>query len=130
MNKFEFSAEVYSPRWGHTDRYTVTMTKDRMKADTGSPKEAVCKLDGDGDPVWSGHNAHYPDSDNPLVNILRDDSVYVPDVIGLALESAWEKWREGTASEAELREGLTELFAWIDQMGRNKPHATLWNGVF
>jgi hypothetical protein len=128
--EFRFEAEIFTPRWGHTDRYKVVMTRDNMRADTGSPKQAICKLNKDGDPVWSGHNAHYPDYDNPLVNILNDDMVYVPDVIGLALESAWEKWREGAATEEELKEGLAELFGWIDMMGRNKPNAKLWSGIF
>ena len=57
---------------------------------------------------------------NSLVALLKNDHIYPPVTIPSAFEGAWRKWSEG-APHSELREGLGQLFAWLDLVARNTP---------
>ena len=86
MKDFAATFEVYSPRWGHTDRYTVAISKKELKVTQGT-FSATCQLASNGDPAWSGYN---DTTGNPLMNIFSNDSVYAPDIVPSALEWAWQ----------------------------------------
>ncbi len=125
MQSFTARYDIYSPRWGHTDPYDLTFTSDQITIRQGI-KQATCVL-AEGGPVWQGHGAR---SKNPLLNILSDDSIYAPAVVAFAIEWAWERWRESAVEEQTLRDGLRELFGWVDAMARGKPSGPLWQGAF
>ena len=125
MSKFVFSAEVFSPRWGHTDRYTVTMTREKMTIQGTHPAE--CAIGENGDPEWAGYGHGVG---NPLMNVFRNDMIFAPTIIPFAMEWAWKKWRGGEVEEADLKEGLRKLFVWIDQTARGKPSGGMWEGAF
>ncbi len=124
MEKFSASFEVYSPRWGHTDSYFVSFSHDRMVVSQN--KEAVCTLGEGGDAEWSGYGEG---RGNPLMNIFSNDMIFAPSIVPFALEWAWEKWRTGRDNET-TRNGLAELFAWIDETARGKPKSEFWEGAF
>jgi hypothetical protein len=122
---FHGSYDIHSPRWGHADRYELSMTYDAMRISQGT-NAATCKL-VDGDLQWSGYKGS--GTRNPLLNIFHNDHIYPPTIVVSALEGAWEKWREDV-DEDELRDGLQELFAWIDTTAKGKPSGGLWAGAF
>ena len=126
MRDFSTSFDVYSPRWGHPDRYSITFSSEQMQINQGS-FSAICVLNENGDPEWSGYENGIG---NPLMNIFSNDSIYAPEIVPFALECAWEKWRNGSVEESELQNGLEELFSWIDQTAISKPSSKLWNGAF
>jgi hypothetical protein len=125
MADFNASYDVFSPRWGHADRYEVTLTVKGMTIRQGT-NAAECKIDDTDDHIWSGYNEQLG---NPLINIFNNDSIHAPPIVALALEHAWDKWRNGV-DEAEIRAGLQELFSWIDLISTNKPRGELWRGAF
>lgn len=127
MSEFLTFFEVYSPRWGHTDRYIVSFTSEQMRISQKVNFSAVCKLAENGDPEWTGYNSEIG---NPLMKIFSNDSIYAPEIVPFALEWAWEQWREGAVDESVLQDGLAELFSWVDLTARSKPSSELWQGSF
>lgn len=126
MTNYSGSFDVYSPRWGHTDRYSLSFTSQGIEI-KGNNFSATCSFPQGSDPVWSGYNEV---TGNPLMNMFHNDSIYVSDVVVTALESAWQKWNDNTTTLAELQTGLDELFSWISETSEAKPHSQLWQGVF
>lgn len=126
MTPFQAAFDVFSPRWGHPDKYTVTFTESEARIVQGT-HEAVCKFAGDADPEWVGHRAN---SENPLIAIFENDGIYPPTLVPSAIEGAWKKWHERKATGEEVKVGLDELFKWIDMTARNKPKDDLWSGLF
>lgn len=124
---FQATFNVFSPRWGHESPYSVLMTPAKMQISTQATKLAIFEETEDGEPEWSGYDHR---TGNPLMKILENDSIYPPSLVPMALEGAWEKWREGGASDDELREGLRALFDWIDQTAKNTPKSAVFQGVF
>jgi len=126
MSDFIAKFEVFSPRWGHPDTYNIIFKPDQMCITQGM-FEANCKQDDNADPVWDGYGCG---DENPLMAIFSNDSIFAPEIVPFLLERAWCKWKEGALEEAVLREGLNDLFKWIDQTGRSKPNSELWEGIF
>jgi hypothetical protein len=124
MHQLEESYPVFSPRWGHPDRYYIVINQDALRVSRGV-FSATCMQGDNGDAVLSGYN---DTADNPLLNVFRNDSIYAPEIVPFALELAWRKWRDGAVSEYVLRSGLLELFSWIDQTARGTPKEDLWSG--
>lgn len=125
MSNFTASFDVFSPRWGHADRYQIVMSNDEMRVSQGS-FFAVCKQADNGDPEWSGYNEGIG---NPLMQIFTNDFIYAPEIVPFALEWAWQQFRNG-ADHDILREGLEEVFSWIDQTAKSNPSSDLWQGAF
>jgi hypothetical protein len=126
MRSFKGEYDIYSPRWGHTDRYTVEITEEEMKV-AQAMKTSLCTLGDNGDPEWAGHNAH---SGNPLMNIFANDSIHAPAIVPDALEWAWQRWRDEEVNDDDFDEGMRHLFEWIDLCARNKPASELWRTIF
>jgi hypothetical protein len=126
MKHFHAAYEVYSPRWGHTDRYEVVLTQAEMRVTQGM-NSAVCTRPDGNDPEWSGYGGT---DRNPLMSMFSNDCIYAPEIVPRAMEWAWRRWRDEAVTDDELRSGLKELFAWIDQTARGRPAGILWNGAF
>ena len=122
MDDYTFSSDVWTPRWGHTDNYSVRMTDVEMTVQQGV-FTATCAIGAKGDPVWSGGRG----SGHALVGMFSADHIYVSEVVARALSWAWEQFRDGTAKDV-LDEGLNELFAWVDTTSRATPKTQLWQG--
>lgn len=67
---------------------------------------------------------------NSLLRFFENDIIHAPAIVPTALVSAWDKWLEGGATDAELRRGLAELFKWLDTIARGKPSGMFWKNVF
>ncbi len=127
MEDFQAIFEVYSPRWGHADRYQVTFTQEQMRIGQGV-NAAICRQLPDHDPVWSGYGNGL--SDNSLMRMFSNDQIYAPKIVPFALEWAWKQWRDNGCAEEEILAGLQELFTWIDQTARSKPKGKFWQTAF
>lgn len=125
MKDLNYTTEIYTPRWGHTDQYSFTFS-DKGIEYHGSTKIAKMSFDDDGELQWTGHGEG---TINPLLSIMEDDQIYAPSVVVEALEHAWHQWRDGVAS-ADLKEALDDLFRWIDTIARSRPQAEFWTNYF
>lgn len=122
MKRFESEYDVYSPRWGHTDKYYVTFTEDELLIKQGN-FSAICVREDNSDMRWDGYNSQ---TGNPLMKIFSNNRIHAPQIIPLALETAYQKWLDGEVNETNLSEGMDELFEWIDLCSRNKPSGDFW----
>ncbi len=125
MEEFEAEYDIFSPRWGHPDRYKIRFTPEAITISQGS-FEAVATKEPNSDPVWQSHNSGVG---NPFTNILENNRIYVSRIVVDALEMAWDRWKDKQVSDAELREGLSDLFTWVDSSARNHPTG-FWNNLF
>jgi Integron cassette protein len=126
MNAFQASFEVFSPRWGHEDRYEIVLKRDEFPVARG-PSVAKCKHVDGRDPEWSGYGGP---GGNPLMNMFSNDSIHAPAIVPFALEWAWRQWRDGAVLEDDLRSSLRELFEWIDRTARASPKGAFWQRAF
>ncbi len=124
MDDFSLSARIWTPRWGHTDEYTVRMNDKEMTVTQGM-QSVRCSLDDNGVCKWDGENGY----GHPLLRLFNNDSIYPPEVLPRALEWAWEDYRIGSTKE-DLRSGLVELLEWVDSTSRAKPESQFWQGKF
>jgi len=83
MTNLSFSAEVWTPRWGHTDTYSVKMTDSEMVVSQGM-HNARCTLGNNGDPQWDGENQYR----HPLFGMFNNEKIYPPEILPRALEWA------------------------------------------
>jgi hypothetical protein len=131
MREFRFSYDLYTPRWGRPDRYEVIFRRDEMRVSNGGPGNAVLRPVPNRDPEWSGYaNGRGEGCENPFMNMLSNDLIHAPAVAPAALRYAWEEWLAGETTDTRLRDGLQELFAWIDVTSRNSLRGELWQGIF
>jgi len=114
--------QVYSPRWGHDDTYTITMNRDAMKIEH-HPRKAICEWVENKDPVWKC-------SDGSLFRIFSNDSIYAPENFVRALERAWIDWRSGELDDSKVSSEITELFNWLNTITKAKPKTPYWKGQF
>jgi hypothetical protein len=119
---YKLAFPVYSPRWEHDDQYLVEMTPDAIKVTRGM-NYAECN----GELEWTGYGG---EGENPLLSVFSNDQIYAPSGVPTALEYAWMKWRDNSATDAEVTAALTELFAWISQTAKNTPDSAFWQGAF
>jgi hypothetical protein len=123
----EVYLNLYSPRWGHDDRYTFKFDENEIYASMGGPKEAICIRNEKGTLIWSGHNQNIG---NPLLNILSDDSIFPPTIFIKAIIYAWDSWRDGELSDDQLKSELELLTNWVNVVSRSKPNSDYWISQF
>ena len=127
MSQFDMTVSVYSPRWGRSDAYRLTFTRDRLVVTRGEDGSAAsCALGPAGGPEWSGFGAEVG---NPLLTLFLDDRIHAPPVVPAALASAWVRWRGGGVSNEDLLAGVVELFVWVDRVASHTPTGSFWSGV-
>ncbi len=120
--EISMEVNVYSPRWGHDDTYTITMSQDRMEI-KHHPRSAICKWVENKVPVWKS-------TDRSLFNIFRNDSIYAPENFLRALEYAWIDWRSDELDDSRVNAEIQELFDWLNTVTKAKPETDYWKGKF
>ena len=121
-DEISIEVNVYSPRWGHDDVYTITMSRDSMQVEH-HPRSAVCESVGNRDPVWTS-------TDGSLFGIFRNDSINAPENFLDALEYAWIDWRAGELDNSRVTSEIHELFDWLNTVTKAKPDSDYWKGKF
>ena len=112
--------EIYSPRWGHDDTYSVRLEMDSMEISMNARK-AKAKWIERLDPEWSG---------DQIENIMRNDRIYPPGNIRNLFEHVWEEWRSEEITDEEAEAELKELANWLNTITRSKPDTEFWNQYF
>lgn len=125
-DQITLTVEVFSPRWGHTDPYSITLTSSKLSIHTHM-RSAECSRDEDRKYIWEGYNDQMG---NPLMQIFSNDSIYAPEIVPRALEWAIDQWRDKSMTREQVVDGLREMFEWIDQTARGKPSGALWEPFF
>ena len=126
MNTIDKSYDIYSPRWGHTDRYTVVLTPDEIEIGTALAKTR-CFIGDNGDPEWPGYDRT---AEHPLQVIWRNDHIHVPDAVPDALEAIWWRWRNGEVEDDTLLTELDDLFEWVNAITSSRPSNELLQTIF
>ncbi len=111
---------IFSPRWGHEDTYGVNLTENEMLITQGG-RTAKCTSNGESDPIWSIE---------PLEKILNNDHIYPPSELEDLLEYAWQAWKDGKLTDAEVDTELQAVANWINTMTKAKPNTTFWSSYF
>ena len=115
-----FTVQIYSPRWGHNDAYTIGFERDTMTIRMGMRGASCLWVDGR-DPKWQGES---------LEVILSNDHVYGPSNLSSLLEYLWTSWRNNEITDAEAEKELNEIVAWINAITAAKPNTPFWNVYF
>ena len=116
--------DLYSPRWGHTDRYNITLEENTLTI-TMSARKATCEWHSDEDQDWSkdlGSDA--------LNKILNNDSIYPPEKFKSLLVRAWRSWVNGELNDTEVENELKELENWVNAITKATPTSEYWNKNF
>lgn len=112
--------EIYSPRWGHNDIYTIQLLKDMMIITQGA-FEAKCIWRENIDSEWTGES---------LENILNNDSIYPPTIFQELIEHAWKSWRDHILDDTSVTKELHVLAAWLNEITKHKPETEFWSKYF
>jgi hypothetical protein len=120
MNETSVELEIYSPRWGHEDTYTIHLTRDVMTI-TMQVRVAKCTWRENVNPEWSGKT---------LEGILNNDMIYPPSILQDLIERAWKAWRDGEIDSVQVDTELQELGAWLNTVTKSKPRTDFWKRYF
>lgn len=102
LNK-KFNFEVYSKRWGHNDKYSIT------RIDIGWNINHI-SINGDSDK-----------SGNPILfKNLEHDSISYPSTLGYVFEQLWELGKNGI-SKVEMQNKISEISNWVIQTEKSRP---------
>ena len=113
-------ASIYSPRWGHDDKYEVKLGRDEMVI-TFLGKQAKCVWMEGRDPVWQGES---------LDSMLRHDSIYAPAILPDLFEYLWHSWRSEGLSDENAQRELVALVDWLNLSTKSKPKTDFWKTRF
>jgi hypothetical protein len=115
-----FSAQIYSPRWGHNDTYEFVFERDTLKI-IMPPRIAICNWQENSDPAWSGE---------PLEEILRNDCIYPPSILQDLIEHLWTSWRNGDIPANLVNAELQAVITWVNQITEVQPQTEFWSAYF
>ena len=121
-----FAMNLYSPRWGHEDRYEVVATRGDLTFRMGGSL-ARCDWDEKRGAHWSGYNDF---AGNPLVNMLENDHICPPSVFVRAVEHAWQEWRIGNIDSPKFEREMCILADWVNNVTRHRPRSDFWDAIF
>ena len=116
MDPIEIYADFYSPRWGHTDKYTFALAMDRMEV-RHNARRCAAIWNEDADPTSQGE---------PLMGTFANDSIHPPaNILDLFLR-IWTEWRDGSLTAEEAQTELDELTGYVNAGTEAKPKSDFW----
>ena len=111
---------IFSPRWGHEDTYTVELSRDFMEISM-KMRKTKATWDESSDPEWSGKS---------LDGIMNNDNIYPPAITRDLFERAWKAWRDGELNDQEVEKELHLVADWVNAVTRSKPNSEFWAKYF
>ena len=120
MDPIEVFADFYSPRWGHTDRYSFVFAMDRLEI-THHARKCTAVWSDTVDLSWSG---------KPLVGTMRNDSITPPDGIEGLIKYLWRAWRNSQLDGEQLQAELNALVDYVNASTNAKPKTDFWRAIF
>ena len=121
MTPLKIHADIYTPRWGHDDRYNFTFGKNSLTIDLDKKITKATWTDTTARPDWTGED---------LFKTMRNDAIYPPHNLLKLLEHLWREWRHVKISHEQVQDELNALVEWINTSTRNKPTTEFWNAYF
>lgn len=115
-----FSADIYSPRWGHNDTYVFDFENDTLTIKL-LPRIAICKLQENGEPAWNSET---------FDAILRNDSIYPPSILQDLIVHLWQSWHNGDITADLVNAELQVVINWLNQITKAKPQTEFWSEYF
>ncbi len=115
-----FSAEIYSPRWGHNDTYVFDFERDTLTIKL-PPRIAICTWQENRDPAWTGET---------LDEILRNDHIYPPSILTELIAHLWTSWRSENIPTDFVNAELQAVIMWLNQITNAKPQTDFWSAYF
>ncbi len=119
----ETHASIYSPRWGHEDRYKLTFEDNSLTIGHNANWAKAVWDDPDSDAVWA-------DSGRELFGIFANDQIYPPRILPDLLEYLWRKWKYEEITPKQLQSELDALVDYINIGTHGKPTTDFWKGYF
>ena len=113
----EYQIQIYTPRWGHNDTYTVSMSRDVMRISMGA-RAVSCTYVENLDPEWNGD----------IFQIFVNDHIYAPKIIPDLFERLWLAWRDGQMVDVQAE--LEAIADWLNAVTDAKPNTEFWNIYF
>jgi hypothetical protein len=113
--------DIFSPRWGREDTYTVELKQDFMEISSAQMKKAKATWDESSDPVWSGES---------LEDIMNNDKIYPPSKTRDLFERAWKAWRDGELNDEKVKQEFQHVAGWINVTSRSQPESDFWRKYF
>lgn len=114
MRNLTINVDIFSPRWGHNDEYTIRLEPETLKITASNAKSTSCSYVVDHDPVWEKGS-------ETLISIFRNDQIVAPENILSHVESIWEKWRDQIFTDEQTEEAFKSLITWINNITNSKP---------
>lgn len=120
----QYTIDIFSPRWGHTDPYEVVMEQDTLTFQQvrGNWPAAVLTDVPDRDPVWNDVNN--------IWRMLANDHIYPTEKLPDMLEYVWRAWRNGDLQGDDVQAELDELAEFVNATTRAKPRTQFWKSYF
>ncbi|MDQ3193870.1 MAG: hypothetical protein M3P82_02595 [Bacteroidota bacterium] len=112
--------EIFSPRWGHNDTYTIELSREEMKITMGA-RSTTCKFVENRDPKWE---------EKKLFTILSNDGITPPQKLEDLFEFVWMAWRNGELSDEDVNKELQRVAEWINVITKAKPKSEFWSVYF
>jgi hypothetical protein len=112
--------EIFSPRWGHHDIYSVELGQDYMEVSM-QMRSARAQWHDALDPTWTGE---------AIDNMMRIDSIYPPGITRDLFEQVWKAWRTGEISDQKADAELQEVANWINAVTAAQPKTDFWRRYF
>lgn len=113
----EYDIEIYSPRWGHNDTYTISFSREEMRISLG-PRAVTCTYVENRDPEWDGD----------IFRILVNDHIHAPKILPDLFEYIWFAWRDG--SDVDYQAELEAIATWLNAISNAKPRTDFWRIYF
>lgn len=126
MRKFEANTErmatvaldIYSPRWGHKDRYVIKLSAKQLHISMGA-RSCVCTWSDIEIPSWNGS----------LQEIFENDGICSPSNFNTYLVYAWEEWKKCGLDDQSLNNELQKLVDWLNTINLSRPNTNFWSDV-
>lgn len=119
--KYILSINLFSPRFGHNDKYKIMIEENKVSFFRTKIKTAICKWSYEQGWVWER---------NPIQDILSNNSVYPPRTFQKRLTYIFEAIRLGELETSEAQKIIDEIADWVNLTTHNKPKHQFWDGVF
>ena len=107
--------ELFSPRRGHTDTYTIELSKDSMTI-TMTAQTAKCIWEEDSGPKWIKQG---------LERILSNEHIlYPPRLFEDLLVCLWKAWRNGDLDNQSVENEFKTLEDRVNISTKNRSNTT------
>lgn len=119
--QYTLSINLFSPRFGHNDKYKIEIEDNKVSFFRTRLKTAVCQWSSERGWTWEKL---------PIYDILSNNAIYPPHTFQKRLIYIFEAIRLGELPTSEAQKIVDEIADWVNLTTHNKPKHEFWDGVF